>query len=111
MRRPWEPGGAPSRESRGARPVRFASCPGESAGTLRSGGGDGLRDPEEGASGSVGSWEHISLRGAVGGGHGSHGGVLVELCAQERSVMLGWRSLRTHGINLGCAAHVDESQR
>ncbi len=73
--------------------------------------GGGLCDLEEGPLGSVGSGEHIGLLGAVGGGHGSRGGVLVELFAQERAVMLGWRSLRTHGINLGCAAHVDESQR
>ena len=59
----------------------------------------------------MGSGEHIGLLGAVSGSHGSRGGVLVELCAQERAVMLGWQSLRTHGINLGCAAHVDESQR
>ena len=73
--------------------------------------GGGLRDPEDGPLGSVVSREHIGLVGAVGGGNGSRGGVLVELCAQERAVMLGWRSPRTHGLNLGRAAHLDESQR
>ena len=73
--------------------------------------GGGLRDPEDGPLGSVGSGEHVGLLGAVGKCNRSRGGVLVELSAQERAVMLGWRSLRTHGINLGSAAHVDESQR